>query len=96
MIQRGDGAGFSLKASHALRIVRHSRGQHLDGDIPAETRVSCAKNLSHTTSADRREDVIWAEFVACKQWHGVAHQVYFNRIHLRLAHREGSRADWIM
>ena len=65
VIQRGYGAGFALKAGQALGIMRHSRGEHLDGDVAAETWIAGAKDLSHTAGADGREDFIRAEFVAC-------------------------------
>jgi hypothetical protein len=65
MIERGDCAGFF----HQSRIVLS--GEALYGYDATEGRVTGLAYLSHATGADEREDLVWAEFVACHQGHRI-------------------------
>ena len=64
MIERSYSAGFTLKTSQAVLILRHGRREHLDGNVTAEAGVAGAKDLAHPACSDRAEDLVLAEFVA--------------------------------
>src|SRR6266851_4497847 len=63
MIQRGDGFGFTLGALRELQ-----RG-NFNGHIAIQTRVFGAIHLTHAARANRREDLVGAESIACRKWH---------------------------
>ena len=63
MIQRGDGAHF------AIETIAETLGRNLDGDLAAHARIARAIHLSHAARANGREDLIRAEFVACRKRH---------------------------
>jgi hypothetical protein len=56
MIQRRGGPGFLLKS-------RPSMFHDLHGNVPVESRIPCAVDLSHASRAERRQDFVGAEFV---------------------------------
>ena len=53
--------GFALEAREAVRIKRHGRGQHLDGDLALEIRVGGAIHLAHAARAKGGKDHVRAE-----------------------------------
>src|SRR5258708_18375312 len=63
MIQRGDGADFAREA------VAEALGRNLDRYLAPHPGVSRAIYLTHSASADGREDFIGAEFCAGGQRH---------------------------
>ncbi len=63
MIQSRDCPGFLLKSRAVVAF------QPLDGNIAIQTRVSGPIYFSHSARANRREDLIWAEFVANSKGH---------------------------
>ena len=58
IIQRSDSLGFALESFAELGLG------NLDGDAAGETRVTAPVHFSHAARADRRDDFIWAEYIA--------------------------------
>ena len=58
-------ARLALEALPQLRVGRQVLGQHLDGDGALEARVARPVDLAHAARADRREDFVGAEPMAC-------------------------------
>ena len=61
MVQRGDGARFSLKALTQLRVRCHLGGEHLDRNHPVEPRVARAIHLAHPARAEGGNDLVRAQ-----------------------------------
>ena len=61
MVQRGGCAGLLLEPMEALRVGRKRRGEHLDGDVPAEAWVTRPIDLAHAAGPNGREDLVRAE-----------------------------------
>src|SRR5262245_3059996 len=64
MIERRDGLGFLLEATHALVVTLACPRHDLDGDFPGQSRVVGAVDLAHAPGAERRADLIRAETAA--------------------------------
>jgi hypothetical protein len=64
MIQRGNGAGFALKALLEFGIVGEMSGENLDGDSAIEARVFRPVDFSHTAGAERGLNFVRPEFSA--------------------------------
>ena len=60
--------GFALETSQPLRVVRQSVQKNLDGYVATQLSVLGPIHLAHSASADGRENLVRAEFVACKKW----------------------------
>jgi hypothetical protein len=60
MAQARNGFGFTVEAIAQLRIARKMFGKNFDGDRTVEARVACAVDLTHASSANRREDLVGA------------------------------------
>ena len=58
MIQRGDGVHF------AGETIAEALVRQLDGYVAPHARIARPVHLSHTARANRRQDLIRAEFVA--------------------------------
>jgi len=63
VIQRRHRPGFALKASAELGLGR------FDGDFPAQAGIQRLVHLTHPARAERRDDFIRAQFVACGKRH---------------------------
>ena len=64
VIERGDGASFTLEAREALGIARHVGRQHLERHFAPELRVGSAIHLTHAARADRGGDAVVGERAA--------------------------------
>ena len=60
VVQRSDGARFSLEAVACLQIVRELLRQHFDRDRPVEPCIARLVDLTHSTGANQRRDLIVA------------------------------------
>src|SRR5262245_29194216 len=69
VIQRGECSGFTLEPGEALRVLGKRLGQHLDGDLPSETRVGRAIDLSHSSGADGGLDFVGTEVCSGSECH---------------------------
>ena len=69
MVQRSQNFRFPLKARQTIRMLRKRSGQDLDRYVTIQLGVSGAIHFAHATRTKRREDLIWAEFVARGQTH---------------------------
>jgi len=58
MIQRGQHPGFTLESRDAVRILRDSIGQHLDGDGARQVAIRRSIHLAHAPFADLGGDLI--------------------------------------
>ena len=63
VVERGNGTGFTGKPLGELGVG------NFDRDIPIQTGIVGAIHLAHATLADEREDLVGAEFVACRERH---------------------------
>ena len=70
MVQCRGRAGFLLEAVEALRVGRKRRGEHLDGDVPAEAWITRPIDLAHPPRTHGSKDFIRAEASAGRQRHG--------------------------
>ena len=61
MVQRRKHLRFALKASKPFRIIREEGGQNLERDIAIELGIPRPIHLTHSATAERREDLIGAE-----------------------------------
>jgi hypothetical protein len=52
MIQAGDRAGFALKSLAQIRPIHQMCSQDFDGNSSAETGITSAVNLTHTTRTE--------------------------------------------
>jgi len=64
VVELGDGFRLALETRLSRRVSRELRRQHLDGDAPVEPRVLRLVDLSHSSSAQRREDLIGSDLQA--------------------------------
>ena len=71
MIERRDRLGFALEAGQAIRRRGHVLGQHLEGDVAAETRVARAVHLAHPARTERGDDLVDTETGAGRKTHYV-------------------------
>src|SRR5262249_11291910 len=61
MRQCGYSLRFALEARQRLSIVSEAFGQHLDGDVAPEARVSSFVDLAHPSRTEWREDLVGPE-----------------------------------
>ncbi len=64
MVERRDGSGFLLETRAMVTF------QPFDGDVTIQTRVSGSIDFAHAARANRRKNLIRAEFIACGKGHG--------------------------
>ncbi len=64
MVQRGDGACFTLES------IAEVLGRHLDGNIAADARIVRAVDVAHSARADLGDDLVGAEAIADRRRHG--------------------------
>jgi hypothetical protein len=55
MVEGRSGTSFLFEAAEMVRNVAGGRANQLEGDIPSEPFVACAKDLSHAPCADLLE-----------------------------------------
>ena len=60
LVRRSDGARFSLEAVACLQIVRELLRQHFDRYRPVEPCIARLVDLTHSTGANQRRDLIVA------------------------------------
>ena len=70
MRERRHGARLALETRPSIGVVCDIGGQDLDGHVAPESRVPCAIHFTHTTGAERRDDLVRAEACAGGQGHG--------------------------
>jgi hypothetical protein len=61
MRQRGNNAGFAMKAGQSLWVADCFRRQYLDRDVTAQLRIGGAINFAHTTGAEQPNHFIPSE-----------------------------------
>jgi hypothetical protein len=69
VIERRKNFSFALKTRKAIGIGRQRRGKHFDGDVPLQSRICRAVNLTHAAGAKRRHDLIRAQPGAGRHGH---------------------------
>src|SRR5207344_2330854 len=62
--QGGDALGFALETREPIRVARHARRQHLQGDEAVQAGVARLVDLAHAAGAQRRDDFIRTESIA--------------------------------
>jgi hypothetical protein len=73
VVQAGSGHRFLLEAPHPCGVAADTRRQHLDGDLPTETRVHGSVDFAHAARSEERDDFVRAEARAgCKRHSGNA------------------------
>ena len=61
VIESGDRPRLSLETLQMARLRGQLRGEHLEGDAPAEAQVLGEKDLSHSTLAEPLEHLVMSE-----------------------------------
>ena len=61
MVETGDGARVTLESPPPVGVGGELGGQHLDGDVAAQTRVVCLPHFTHSPCAKEADDLIWAQ-----------------------------------
>jgi hypothetical protein len=61
MVERSNGARLLLEALQPIRIGRHGRRQHLDGDIAPKASVPRPVDDAHSAGTDLGDDVVRPE-----------------------------------
>src|SRR5467141_273175 len=69
MVQAGDRLGLALKALPQSWVVGEMRRKNLDGDSAVQARISRSVDFTHSSCADGRNDLVWAESDARGQCH---------------------------
>jgi hypothetical protein len=69
MVQVGRGARFTLQTLAAGGVVGEHGGQDFDSHCPIEPRVPRAIDLTHSTRADRLEDLVGTKSLAGGKCH---------------------------
>jgi hypothetical protein len=70
MIQSGEYLRFSPEPSESIRIERERIRQHLERHVTIQLRVTRPVDLAHATSANQRDNLVWAEASAGSESHG--------------------------
>jgi len=70
MIQRGDGACFTLESLSPSRIARKFLRKNLDGDNPIEACIPRLVHLAHAAGPDQLENLVCAKVSARVKPHG--------------------------
>ena len=69
MIQRGEDFCFAVEAREAFRVAGQRIGKNFDGDLALQLQVAGAIHFAHPAGAERGEDLITTELVACGERH---------------------------
>ena len=72
MVQRGEHLCLALEAGQPIRVPRERERQHLERDVPVETRVAGTVDLAHATRPQRRDDLVGTETGTRGQRHELA------------------------
>src|SRR5271163_247367 len=70
MIERGQHLGLTFETHQPLGVSCQSFGQYLDGYVPIQPGVARLVYLTHPAGANGRNNLVGAEFVACRERHG--------------------------
>jgi hypothetical protein len=70
VVERGDGAGFALKAAAQIGAGGDFFAEDLDGDVAIKARIAGAVNFAHAADAENRLDLIVAESGVGGEGHG--------------------------
>lgn len=62
MIEGGDGTGFAVETSQRVAVGRVFFREYLDGHIAAEPLITGAKDLTHASRPEKRDDYIGTKF----------------------------------
>jgi len=65
VIEGGRGLCFLNEAAHPVLILGEFFGEKLERDVSIKLCVASEKNLAHPARADRRDDVVSSDFLAC-------------------------------
>jgi hypothetical protein len=69
VVQRCDGSGLAGEALEAHRVARDLGMEHLQGDVPAESRVVGAIDFAHAARAELSEHFVRADPGPGRQGH---------------------------
>jgi hypothetical protein len=69
VIERGDRPGFTLEAVERVGIRFEARGQHFEGDVALQPRVTRTIHLAHSAGTHRGENLVEADAVVRRQRH---------------------------
>src|SRR6185369_12313449 len=72
VVEDAGGLRLLLEAAEAVAILGEGRRKNLDGDVPGETRVPRAVDLSHPARADLAEDLVGSELRPGGKAHGMS------------------------
>ena len=61
--------GFACKARERLWVCRKTLGEHLDGDVPFQTRIPRPVDLTHAACAERRDNLVHSQLGTWLQSH---------------------------
>jgi len=64
VVQRRERPGFALESIEAIRILRESGSEHLDGHVTLEFGIARAVDLAHPASTKRRDNAVRTELAA--------------------------------
>ena len=67
MVERTGRPRLPLETGDAIRVVRQSSGQHLDGHVALQARIAGTPDLAHATPAQQFHNLEVAEFRARAQ-----------------------------
>jgi hypothetical protein len=70
VIQAGNNFRLPLETLTAGRVVGEMRRKNLDGNGAVQARIQCAIDFSHSTRAQRSDDLIRTQSGAVRQRHG--------------------------
>ena len=90
MRQRRDRFRLALEARQRIGIVRDGLRQDLDRDVAVELPVPRLVHLAHAARAERRQDLVGAEFRAGRETHEAPATSFWNRGFLRSGSKLGS------
>ena len=95
VIQGRSGLRLLHETAFTFRIGKFVGGENLDCYDAVEAGIARLPYFAHAARADRRDDFIRAEFVACGKWHVEMHPIYSDQKHAanELRHPETIRPE---
>jgi hypothetical protein len=76
MVDPSGGSCFAFEALAGVGVGKRRRRQHLDGDVALDARIVRPVNLAHTSSPDRRDDLVGAETETRRQARSRARRIH--------------------
>jgi len=72
MVELREQLGLALEARQSLGVGGEGRGQELQRDVAVQLAVGRAPDLTHASRAERRDDPVVGERVACRGHHDLS------------------------